>query len=65
MRLKSYALDEWVTGTGPAGVLAHAIDGSAVAEISSQGLDFAAMLDHARTRGGPALPKLAATRGYQ
>ncbi|HXK57673.1 MAG TPA: aldehyde dehydrogenase family protein, partial [Gammaproteobacteria bacterium] len=57
-RLKSYSCGEWVTGRGADVVLASAIDGSAVAGISSEGLDFKAMADYARTVGGPALRAL-------
>ena len=58
MRLKSYAAGRWVEGTGRPTVLASAITGDPVAEIDSTGLDFTAMLDHARRVGGPALRKL-------
>ena len=58
MRLTSYAAGRWVLGTGRPAVLAHAITGEPVAEIDSTGLDFAAMLAHARSVGGPALRKL-------
>jgi oxepin-CoA hydrolase/3-oxo-5,6-dehydrosuberyl-CoA semialdehyde dehydrogenase len=58
MRLKSYALGQWVEGTGQAVTLANAITGEPVAGIDSSGLDFAGMLEHARGVGGPALRKL-------
>jgi oxepin-CoA hydrolase/3-oxo-5,6-dehydrosuberyl-CoA semialdehyde dehydrogenase len=58
MRLKSYAAGKWIEGTGRAVTLASAITGEPVAEIDSTGIDFAAMLDHARRRGGPALRRL-------
>jgi oxepin-CoA hydrolase/3-oxo-5,6-dehydrosuberyl-CoA semialdehyde dehydrogenase len=58
MRLKSYAAGQWAEGTGRAVTLASAITGEPVAEIDSTGLDFKAMLDHARRKGGPALRKL-------
>ena len=58
MRLKSYAAGRWVEGTGRPVVLANAVTGEPVAEIDSTGVDFAAMLDHARRVGGPALRKL-------
>ncbi|HYG04815.1 MAG TPA: phenylacetic acid degradation bifunctional protein PaaZ [Stenotrophomonas sp.] len=54
MQLHSYAQGQWRAGTGGL-VLAHAISGAPVATISSQGLDFAGMLAHARQVGGPAL----------
>src|SRR5947209_4995124 len=58
MRLQNYALGQWVEGTGKFTDLFHAVTGEQVAEASSAGLDFAAMADHARTVGGPALRRL-------
>ena len=58
MRLMSYAAGRWVEGTGRPTVLASAITIEPVAEIDSTGLDFAAMLAHARIVGGPALRRL-------
>jgi len=55
MRLNSYAVGRWVDGTGRPSILAHAVSGEPFAEIDSTGLDFAAMLAHARGVGGPAL----------
>ncbi|MDQ3080166.1 MAG: phenylacetic acid degradation bifunctional protein PaaZ [Pseudomonadota bacterium] len=56
--LLNYTRDQWISGTGSRADIASAIDGSPVATTGSGGLDFAAMLDHARTVGGPALRKL-------
>ena len=58
MRLKNYVLDEWVEGTGKATDLFHAVTGEKIAEASSGGLDFAAILDHARRVGGPTLRRM-------
>lgn len=58
MRLQNYALGQWVQGTGSATDLLHAVTGDKVAEASSAGLDFKAMLDYARTVGGPKLRRL-------
>src|SRR5215210_2185322 len=55
MRLQSYAQGEWVTGTGKATELFHAVTGEKIAEASSEGLDFKAMLEYARRVGGPKL----------
>jgi oxepin-CoA hydrolase/3-oxo-5,6-dehydrosuberyl-CoA semialdehyde dehydrogenase len=55
MRLKSYALGEWVEGTGKSAELVHAVTGEAIGEASSGGLDFAAMAAYARAVGGPVL----------
>jgi oxepin-CoA hydrolase/3-oxo-5,6-dehydrosuberyl-CoA semialdehyde dehydrogenase len=58
-QLLNYARDSWVPGdTASLSDIASAIDGSLVAKTGSGGLDFAGMLNHARTVGGPALRKL-------
>ena len=59
MRLESYALGGWIAGAGQGVQLASAIDGSVVAEISSEGLDFGAMVEYGRRVGGPALRRLS------
>lgn len=56
--LESHALDRWVAPTGSLVEIASAIDGLVVAQASTQGLDFAAMVRHAREVGGPALRAL-------
>ncbi|MGE0531378.1 MAG: phenylacetic acid degradation bifunctional protein PaaZ [Hyphomonadaceae bacterium] len=56
--LQNYAEGKWVAGVGGLVELRSAIDGEVVALTSSQGLDFAAMLKHAREVGGPALRAL-------
>ncbi|MBX3175026.1 MAG: phenylacetic acid degradation bifunctional protein PaaZ [Gemmatimonadaceae bacterium] len=55
MKLKNYALGQWVEGTGKTTTLYHAVTGEPVAEASSGGLDFKAMTEYARTVGGPKL----------
>ncbi len=55
MRLRSYALGQWVEGSGPGTELFHAVTGEKVAEASSNGLDFRAMTEYARKVGGPTL----------
>ncbi|MGI8612101.1 MAG: phenylacetic acid degradation bifunctional protein PaaZ [Sphingomicrobium sp.] len=57
-QLLNYARDGWFAGEGNLAELPSAIDGSPVATTGSGGLDFAAMLRHARDVGGPALRKL-------
>ena len=57
MKLQSFAQNQWVDGNGKGKELLSAVDGSAVATISSDGLDFAAMLNYAREVGGPNLRK--------
>ena len=56
-QLLNYERDRWVAGDG-AVEIASAIDGAPVATTGSGGLDFGAMLRHAREVGGPALRKL-------
>jgi oxepin-CoA hydrolase/3-oxo-5,6-dehydrosuberyl-CoA semialdehyde dehydrogenase len=55
MRLQSYAQGQWVTGTGPATELFHAVTGEKIGEASSEGVDFNCMLEYARSVGGPRL----------
>ena len=57
LKLLNYERDQWVAGDGAAEIRS-AIDGSPVATTGSGGLDFGAMLTHAREVGGPALRKL-------
>ncbi len=53
-QLLNYERDSWVAGDNPVEV-SSAIDGSPVASTGSGGLNFGAMLRHAREVGGPAL----------
>ncbi len=57
-QLLNYARDAWVPGGGELAHIVSAIDGAPVASTGSGGLDFAAMLHHARTAGGPALRRM-------
>ena len=57
--LHSLALDRWVEPTGGLVDIPSAVDGGIVARASSAGLDFAAMVEHARDVGGPGLRKLS------
>jgi len=58
MRLQSYVTGRWLEGAGEGAVLRDATTGEIVAEASSEGIDFGAVLTYARTRGGPALRAL-------
>ncbi|MFI0446362.1 phenylacetic acid degradation bifunctional protein PaaZ [Actinomadura sp. 6N118] len=60
--LQSYTHDTWQDGDGPAKPLLDAATGEAVALLPSTGPDPAAMLDHARRKGGPALRALTFTQ---
>ena len=58
MQLQSYVYGEWRSGEGQGVALRDATTGEAVAEATSAGLDFRAVLAHAREVGGPALRAL-------
>src|SRR6185295_13397628 len=55
LKLLNYARDGWVAGDGGMAEVMSAVTGEVIAETGSGGLDFKAMLDHARSVGGPAL----------
>ncbi len=55
MRLQSYAEGKWRSGSGDAVELFHAVSGVKVAEATSEGLDFRAVLDYGRRVGGPKM----------
>ena len=57
LQLLNYERDRWIAGDS-AVEIPSAIDGAPVATTGSSGLDFGAMLRHAREVGGPALRKL-------
>jgi len=58
MKLPNYVTGQWSEGTGAGEMLIDPVTGEVLANISSQGLDFAATLAFARTQGGPALRQL-------
>ena len=56
-KLGNLLADQWVEGDGDGKFLASAVTGETIATISSNGLDFEAMLQHAKSVGGPNLRK--------
>jgi len=58
MRLKNYVQGAWFEGTGEQVSLFHAATGEKVAETTSNGVDFRAVLEYARNVGGPGLRSL-------
>jgi oxepin-CoA hydrolase/3-oxo-5,6-dehydrosuberyl-CoA semialdehyde dehydrogenase len=58
LKLLNYAAGQWVSGEGMLEPVLSAVTGEPVAETGARGLDYPAMLDHARKVGGPALRKL-------
>ncbi len=57
-KLGNYARDEWLDGDGDGRPLVSAVDSRPLASITSAGLDFGAMLTHARSVGGANLRRL-------
>lgn len=57
MKLGSYANGEWYRASGTGKLLTNAVTGEEIAEITSEGLDFSLVVEHARRVGGPALRK--------
>jgi oxepin-CoA hydrolase/3-oxo-5,6-dehydrosuberyl-CoA semialdehyde dehydrogenase len=58
MKLKSYICGRWHEGTGEGTLLRDATTGAVIAQASTDGVDFRAVLDYARRTGGPALREL-------
>jgi oxepin-CoA hydrolase/3-oxo-5,6-dehydrosuberyl-CoA semialdehyde dehydrogenase len=58
MQLKSYVQGRWQAGSGEQQLLRDATTGQVIAEASSSGINFRAVLTHAREVGGPALRTL-------
>src|SRR3546814_10546925 len=58
LKLLNYPACRWVAGDGGLADVHSAITGDVIATTCSGGIDFKAMLDHARTVGGPALRKM-------
>jgi oxepin-CoA hydrolase/3-oxo-5,6-dehydrosuberyl-CoA semialdehyde dehydrogenase len=58
MKLGNLAQDRWIEGAGTGKALSSAVTGEPVANITSDGLDFRGMLEHARNVGGANLRKM-------
>ena len=58
MKLGNLVADRWLDGRGSGKTLSSAVTGEPVATLSSDGIDFAAMLEHARQVGGANLRRL-------
>lgn len=57
-KLGNYITGKWITGDGDGTVLYNAVTGESIAAATTEGLDFAAILEHARKVGNPALRKM-------
>lgn len=57
-KLGNYITGQWITGDGDGQLLYNAVTGQPFAAATTKGLDFAAITDHARKVGNPALRKM-------
>jgi len=57
--LPSYLGGRWIEGSSPPQMLVNPATEEPLAQVRSDGLDLAAALEHARTKGGPALRALS------
>ncbi len=57
-KLGNYVVGQWVNGVGKTQVLYNAVSGEAIAEASTEGLDFEAILEYGRLIGNAALRKM-------
>lgn len=57
--LENYVLSKWVKGDGEGQLLYNAVTGEAIATATTKGLDFAGILQYARSKGNPALRKMS------
>jgi oxepin-CoA hydrolase / 3-oxo-5,6-dehydrosuberyl-CoA semialdehyde dehydrogenase len=57
-KLENYITGQWITGDGEGQPLFNAFTGQLIGHASTKGLDFAAILDYARTTGNPALRRM-------
>ncbi len=57
-KLGNYITGRWITGDGDGQVLYDAVTGDDIAIATTEGLDFASILDYGRRVGNPALRRL-------
>lgn len=57
-QIQNFINGEWVSGAGSELELHNAITGELIGSASSEGLDYATVMDYARKVGGPALRKM-------
>ncbi|MBT8232726.1 MAG: phenylacetic acid degradation bifunctional protein PaaZ [Bacteroidia bacterium] len=58
MKLGNYVLGGWKEGSGEGSPLYNSVDGSVVAEVSTQGLNFGEILEYGRNVGGKVIRKM-------
>ena len=57
-KIENYSQGVWTPGADEGTLLYNSITGEAIGNVSSKGLDFTAMLNYARSKGGRALRKM-------
>jgi len=57
-KLKNYALGEWIDHAGSGATQYNAVTGEVIGTCGSEGLDYGAMMDYARSVGGPKLRRM-------
>ena len=57
--LENYILGKRIKGDGDGQALYNAVTGNTIATASTKGIDFASVLNYARTKGNPALRKMS------
>ena len=58
-KLGNYIAGNWIAGDGDGQVLYNAVTGEEIARATTEGLDFASILDYGRRVGNPALRKMS------
>src|SRR5690606_25849210 len=58
MKLGNYITGHWIEGDGDGQELYNAVNGDLIANATTKGLDFAAILEYGRKTGSPALRKM-------
>ncbi|MDQ6904609.1 MAG: phenylacetic acid degradation bifunctional protein PaaZ, partial [Bacteroidota bacterium] len=57
-KLGNYVTGKWIDGDGDGQELYDAVNGELIANATTKGLDFDAILKYGRSKGSPALRKM-------
>lgn len=58
VKLLNYVTGNWIAGDGDGSPLYNSVTGNHIASVTTQGLDFASILDYGRKTGGSTLRKM-------
>ena len=58
MKIQNYILGNWEDGAGEEFTALNALNGDVIGTVSSEGLDYKAILEYGRAKGGPALRRM-------